>query len=336
MKNARTMTVTALTMTLGLALTGCAGQGGGDDELGPLDAYLEQSLWGDFDGENWAKTEMQRQNDVEKVVAECMTEQGFEYIPYEYTEEDFGFGSADDDADAEVEWNPVEDAKKTGYGISFMYDDSEEALDVEEDTWVDPNGDYLESLSESDMMAYQEALSGPMPADDADEEEWTNWEPSGCQGEAEETVGGGMDAGSEVYEDPEFTDLMTAIDNRYEEVESAPELVEVQREWASCMDDRGFGGYTNSTEPMEELNAEYAELMGWDDESGGEIIELDPETEQAFQKKEIETAVADYECQEQAGIDDAWTAADLKSQEKFVEAHRDQLDALVAKYGSQS
>ncbi|GAA2179821.1 hypothetical protein GCM10009847_15420 [Leucobacter tardus] len=336
MNRTRIPTFLALAATASLTLAGCSGGGGDDVELGPLDTYMDQ-IYATGEDESVADL-VEHESERQQLIADCMTEQGFEYIPVEATPEQFG-GEMTEEEEAQAEeeaenWDPLDDAKKYGYWISLMPDEDDESFSGGSvEMPADPNDDYLMSLSESDMTAYQEALSGPMPADDADEEEWQNWAPSGCEGDANTAVGQGAE--SDPYMDPEFADLMDAMNARYDEIESSPELAEANAAWATCMDGKGFGGFANPDEPQEELNEEYSALMGWDDmDAESEPEPLDAAVEQEFQQREIETAVADYECRADVDHDEAWMRADLASQEKFVEAHRTELDAMVAKFAS--
>ncbi len=50
--------------------------------------------------------------------------------------------------------------------------------------------------------------------------------------------------------------------------------------------------------------------------------------------KEIDMAVADWKCADAMDYQDKYQEIDFRLQQKFVDDHADQLDALIAKYGN--
>ena len=80
-----------------------------------------------FDPEEQAANLARQEQQVQELIAECMTREGFEYIPVTRPFDDFGFGAPGD----------VEFAADFGFGVTTYFGETESPW-VEED-WVDPN-----------------------------------------------------------------------------------------------------------------------------------------------------------------------------------------------------
>jgi hypothetical protein len=299
-----------------LALTGCTG---GDDDSGskgsessdeytpgPLDEYTARiygySLDSDEQSMQNAQAEAERQNrEVEEMVAACMSEQGFDYTP---NDQNGSTTFSSDDLD--LEWGSMEFAEKYGYGISTdpwgMADQEQEQPE-----YVDPNADYIASMSESELEAYNAALWGEPTIDDG-------------SGEA----------------------LEEEINSRWEQIQADPELAKIDADWASCMADAGTPGLTTLSDAQQALYDEWNTLQGWEDPEyqalmdgwdweakpeGPPAPEIDKQALAAFTKKEIAQAVADRGCQDETDYQSRQIALDHKSQQEFVDLHKDELEA---------
>lgn len=173
-----------------LALAGCsqAGSQSGTEEAetGPLDEYLA-FLW---EGEEWTEERYEAENlEREELIAECMKKEGFEYTP----NPDSGGWVAADDVGDEPEWGSLEFAETYGYGIIDW--PGADALLEEPADYVDPNQDYVESLSVSEQDAYYATLYGEPEevtegADSEDASEAYSWEENGCYGWADHQMNG--------------------------------------------------------------------------------------------------------------------------------------------------
>ncbi len=122
---------------------------------------------------------------IEEKVADCMVEQGFEYVP---NTANGGSVSTDD-----VAWEPDDRAWVEQWGYGAVDNPYNEQPVPEADEYVDPNADYVASLSESEQTAYYEALNGPQPSeeDQAAMEDGTydyDWTAAGCYGAAQHEV----------------------------------------------------------------------------------------------------------------------------------------------------
>ena len=188
----RQLTSFTIMMTAGvLALAACSHGGGqqsgnaaGEEApLGPLDKYLSV-LWEgqDYTQEHYDKISLQR----EELVAECMAKEGFEYVP----NTDSGTTVGSDDEQEGPAWDSLEFAQQYGYGVfDWPGSSGPEEVPTEEEIYVDPNEDYVNSLSPSEQEAYFATLYGEPQLEEVDgdnEEEYQyNWEDNGCFGWAD-------------------------------------------------------------------------------------------------------------------------------------------------------
>ncbi len=225
--------------------------------------------------------------EAEEVIAQCMREEGFEYTPVDQTQfTSFGFDNED------LPWGSRAWTEKYGFGITTQrfsqsevgpdligYDDS--AFEEESGEFVDPNQDYLDSLSPNEQDAYYEALYGDEPdlGPDATEEEWNeayeNYQPTGCQAKAWEGEDGvfGNSPEAKFYE--EFGD---ELDDLYERLEADPRVAEHLTKVSDCLAEDGLE-YSGD---MEDLYQEYeSKLSGIGPDYSQDPFEaagLDPST----------------------------------------------------------
>jgi len=159
--------------------------------------------------------DMSRQAEIK--TAECMIEQGFQY-----TAVDNSALTGVDIADFESR----EFVEKYGFGIaSNPFDQLVESVVLPQD----PNGEYVQSLSDGEREAYQIALTGELP--DFDSAESTVFEPSGCQGDAFDEVF----AVFSVFEEfaPQLSEFEEAFD-------ADPRILAANANWGSCMAEAGY------------------------------------------------------------------------------------------------
>ena len=203
--------------------------------------------FGDNDAMEQQFADMQRR--AEEVVATCMIDQGFEYTPQIMDQGVFvggPFAGGDGLAYYSDEW-----IAKYGFGVSTQrFSQSEVGPDLVgfddpampdfDEGPQDPNQAYLDTLTDGEREAYEEALWGSPPdfsSMSEDELENMIFEPEGCQGEAFEQVysegpgGGGM----EFFE--AFGDELEAMEER---AEADPRVVEYRADVAACVSDKGF------------------------------------------------------------------------------------------------
>ncbi len=224
-----------------------------------LGDYLGSAFFS-FDPERQAANLARQEQQVQELIAECMAQEGFEYIPATRPFNDAGFGAPGD----------VEFASDFGFGITTFYGETESPFF--EDDWVDPNLAIVEGLSESERNAYYDTLHGSsfssggfgfdtdsataVSGDGSDSEEVivdTGFE--GCSGEAYEEVYD-FEGLEEIYEQLD-------LDSLFERVEADPRVAETYVEWSACMNERGYdyenpegmyeAAYTDIQERFEEI-----------------------------------------------------------------------------------
>lgn len=184
-----------------------------------------------------------KQLEVEEAVAACMRAEGFEYVPVDY-EAQSGGGISDEDAALSAD--PQAYGEKYGYGVVFNYEQYEEPYlsgDGESRPgfdYVDPNQEYLDSLSENERQAYEEVLWGvavfEAPAEESVEDgvdegvstaQPQTAEEMGCQGSAQLEV-----FGDQIVVDPE---IGSRIDEFFRSTEDDPEIQAAERDWLDCL-----------------------------------------------------------------------------------------------------
>ena len=310
-----------------LLLTSCSGSSDPGSqpswEESPLGKIMSQAYGYDPDPdamqERFESEEKQRQ----ELMAECMSEQGFEYVPY--TPSGMFSWSGDEFDPESEEW-----VSQWGYG-AVAWPGSDEMMSPD-DQDPDPNQDYMESLSDSEREAYYEALYGPQPDESEIGEdgsyEW-NWETSGCQGWAQHELSAGNP-----LESDEHKQLMEAISAFYMESAESPEMADLDAKWASCMADAGHDGFTRQQDAAESI---YTELNEYHEAQSQEMTEMteapSPDNDPALkeiQEREIEVALADLKCREKTNYRSEQLKVQYKLEEQFIAEHKAEFDALQA------
>ena len=337
----RTVPLISVAAVAALVLTGCTGGGGtptADDWANsPLNRYLAASWGGDLSEEEQERRYAEQQRQSEEIVAECMAEQGFDYKPVDYG--GAVFYSSDGD-----EWNPDsrEWVAQWGYGaVNWPGKQAMEEAPAPEDEWVDPNQDYVESLSGSEQQAYYEARYGPPQTEDELIEdgsyEW-NWETAGCQGLAQNEVYGSQ----QLWNEDEFADLFAAMERLWQDIENDPRNVALDAEWSSCMADAGYSGFTRQYDAQQsiydEMNVFWENGPEWDESlSEEEMTRIWEEYDKQIQKemeplaeKEVALALADLDCREKTDYRGQKMKIQFEIEEQFVSDHKAELEAFKA------
>jgi hypothetical protein len=320
----------ALCLAGGVLLAGCAGLGGGAEPTsGAGDAPESplQKYWSLLAG-GQDQAEVDRQNaEVQEKVAECMGEQGFDYVP-----DTQGGGSFVMSDDSGLDWGSEEFAKTYGYGITT---DPLGMGDGPEDPHVDPNADFIASLSDTEQAAYNNALWG-LPSDASpNEPQEYDWQKAGCMGAAQHDVFGEGGFGS----DPEFDALSEGMNSLYTEVRESPIVQEKEADWSDCLADAGFDHFEHKDDASAAISEEYSALFSPPDGEASTSTappEPDPAALDALRLREIAQATADYGCARDSGYAETLTSVQFRIEQAFVDEHKTELDALVARYGDTS
>lgn len=336
------VTIPAAVIAAVFVLTGCSDGGGNKKEAEgperPLQKY-ESALW-DIDEKDRAQL-IALQTKAEDLVSSCMAKEGFEYKPNLPPVETPTSSPAPGEEEG-PEWGSVEYAETYGYSvIDSPGSENSENTGGEGEDYDDPNEKYRSSLSESEQQAYQATLYGPPEQYDEQMSEGEtempeyDWTKSGCTGLAQHEVLG--DIGS-AYEDPEFKELMTQMNEVSNEVygggENLPanaEMVKLDKSWSECMADAGFD-YPSPAKSQETMENEWFERA----DSEGNYKEPSKEEKEQYKKKEIKTAVADAKCRKKLNYEKEQQKISNNLEQKFVDEHKEQLDAMVATYGTKA
>lgn len=282
----------------------------------------------------------QREREMQEEIAQCMAEQGFEYKPVIW-EEEFGFAGLGDEEDlTEEEWK-----LKYGYGVfAMMLEDMqrwEEEGPPEED-FVDPNMEYMESLSESEREAYEKALWGdweghaPEPQfDEEGNEIWVepDWsEIGGCQNTVQQEYFGGEE---EAWQELD-KELQPAWEELDQWINTDARVVELNQAWSACMAEKGYDfeneeaihehlfgleeGLWSQAEPPPDWEPTEEEL----EDMGAFGPGVDEADVQALADEELAIASADVECA--GNMHEEIDEISREYESEFIEKHRDLLE----------
>ncbi len=311
-----------------LALTACSSQGA---QSSPDEAYEPGVLWSQLEFLTAGHTQERAEQDAveqQDLVAQCMADQGFEYIPINQNvsvvsfDETYG-GPADD---------TMEFAKQYGYGIidspsKQHYEEVSESTD-----YTDPNQDYVNSLSEAEREAYYLAWIGPgdsvedIAASETGDYVW-DWTKFGCFGWAQKQMDDKSPA--RFWEDPEFTELVDAINGVWDTVAADPEMEKLEAEWSSCMADEAFTNFPTRSSARGAMWSKYEELAEC---RGNTCTEPSKEQQDQFMAEEIRQAVADQECAERVNYFERQQKIADRVEQEVVDRYRKQIDAAILKY----
>lgn len=292
------------------ALSGCT-TGEATTKLAAEDSPLYKLLGSTMGaGDDDAQREQMRK--VEAAIAQCMKDEGFEYTPTDSAAAQSG------DADS-TERETEKWVAEHGYGIV------EDSIDSA-DSSTDPNEEYMASLSETEQAAYHDALSGRQ----LDEEP-----PSGKRDP--ETAGCAYNAYLEVqgvgsyWEDEKFTDLFESMSDLWTKLDDAPELKAANAKWADCMADAGHGGMKKQSDAVDAIQDKHQALV--ENEDGSLVAEPSKKELKALQDEEIEMALADFRCATKVGYTETQRKVQFALEDKFIQAHKAELDELIDTYG---
>lgn len=322
-----------------LLLAACSpadGAAASDDWVpGPLDEF-QSRIWGFALDPTQQETQQEAQarmdaesRRVEELTAACMAEYGFTYIPRDDAGGSVFFGD-----ELETQWGTREFAETYGFGIANDPWAALHSQPVDEPVeWFDPNQETVDAMSDAERDAWQEALWGP-PQEDGE------WDPmqAGCSGRAQAEV---FNFGTD---DHEFSALQDEMNTMWERMQADPRITTVNADWAACMADAGHPGLTGSHElssslwdewravQMWDVHEEIVENWDWDAEPMGptDMPEADPAEIAAFGEREIALAVADFDCRRAVDFDAVQQDVNHDHQQRFVDQHRDELEAWAA------
>lgn len=355
---------------LALVTSACGGSDDADDDTSagsadewrsPLAEYTGEGAGVDFSDEAAVEA---KQLEVNEKVKSCMAAEGFEWQPD--PQEQMMSGPPTDDEG--LEWGSEEWTAKYGFGISTMafpqdvvgpdlVGSSDSMMAGMEGEYVDPNQDYLSTLSDAEQQEFYATLygddQGPEMTEDMTEEEiqaavdeyYADYVPTGCMIEAQEEIFG-FGGGGGFY--MEFQDELQTME---EQVQEDPRIAGFEQEIASCVADRDQS-YTD----METVSMDFEKRMQpiyddtWSQQpevSEADMAEMTEEEMNALfapklsdenkallgqiQADEIALAAAVQEC---GGNDEErfklYREVYAEYEERFIEDNKAALDAYLA------
>lgn len=234
------------------------------DQPSPLEAawrQIESAGWSGTD-EEWGAESRARMLAAAEEMAACMTDEGFEYVPWV-----MGGGGSDVARIMRPEYatlDPVERARQIGYG--FVLD----ALDYVQNPPVaeaDPNLAIRDALGDEARREYMKAAEAcQMPDMTADE--------------------------AAKFEDPVYLELREDTNQVEAAIWQDPRVVTLDRAWSDCMADAGHPGFAYS-EIVNHISMRWEE---WNSTRGGATAP-DPAWFEELLDEKISLAVADETCQ---------------------------------------
>ena len=324
-------------------LAGCGG--GSDDtssaELSYDDSPLYQAIGLDASDEDALQAQFDEQQKLaNELTTTCMRDAGFEYVP-----QDFGAQASFEDPYAEAYLLPAEEfAAQYGWGMTTMYGPDQQDSFGPTEEYVDPNQEYLDSLSEAEVQAFYDTLYGASPEFDPGvdgEDLMQEYVPSGCEGLAFEEAYNSEDSQFAVFD--KYADELQTM---YEQIQADPRIVEFERKWAGCMSEKGFaydsvqdaneyfGEQMNKvwetmTFPGDELKPEQFEAMTEDELNAyySQPQEFDQELLDEIRAEEIAMAVASLDCDVPPmaqGPPQIYLEVQFEFEQAFVDAHADE------------
>jgi len=277
-------------------------------------------------------------NRLQELLAECMAEEGFEFFPDVHSVDEVREYLDAPDPDF-PEKGTLEFAER--YGFGFYHDPVQEHAEAMIDPGLDPRTqaelDYQTSLSQSELGAYNKAFNGDQ------EEMWStdengesvfvyDWTKAGCMGSAEHAVYGDE---TDVNGDPAFAELLEAIQAAAPTRENDDDAAELAQEWSACMSEAGYP-FPDRETAERELYQEFEATMyapKTNDGSKPKWKSTPEQFEAFFTERERPLAMADATCAEQVDYAARFREIVVAFEQRFVDEHRDQLDALVLQYG---
>ena len=226
-------------------------------------------------------------NQINKLIGECMNENGFEYVvqhtdPNEYIEA-FGFGLSREQF-----------ASEFGFGMSRGAVVSEE-MSLSQRRWQDRKQDYLDSLIPEDLDTYKIALEGdPSLESSEDGAKGTN----GCRVEAHSS----LETPLWITRADWLNEVSIELDRR---VKDDHRFKMFDQQWSDCMSRMGYDDWSSERDLADSLDDEFVDLFQHltledpDSRSFEFLTALDDNSAAAYRDfiaREVELATVSYSC----------------------------------------
>jgi len=254
-------------------LSACGGGEGSDSEAAGLtfaDSPISRALGVDFSNPADGQDQFAEQTRVaEEQIVECMAAEGFDYVAQTQS-----FEAVNNPFEEAMQLAPREFAEQFGWGMATL-SGFDQAFEVGQE-FVDPNQDYVESLSDGEQQAYFETLHGVQPdidfenlTDDEINDAFENFEPSGCNSIAYEQIFSGENSVFGIYDE-----LSDVFEDMSDKVASDPRVVEFNSAWQTCIGESGYD-YSSQEDAMQALGQRSQELFESATFAGDGLAEAD-------------------------------------------------------------
>lgn len=220
-----------------------------------------------------------RVDKVESLIAQCMRDAGFEYVPVDYPTVRKAMNSNSKPSGMKA----ADFRAKFGYGITTQYAGANKQAEMGEGA---QNIRIRNSLSTADRTAYLHTLYGDNPSAtfvvSLDSEDFS--QTGGCTRKAVEQVFSPAELG------PGFVNLQNAQGAR---IDQDPRVIAANKDWAACMRKAGYS-YNNSDEIKADLAKRLDAIT-----HGADPATLPADAQAALkqlQGEELAIAAADHQC----------------------------------------
>lgn len=344
-----------------LLLTACTSEQPGDaatqDRVSPFSAVRAAVT---NNGQYEANSSVDDHRRVEDLVAQCMAEQGFDYVPDPYLDVPDDAAPVLDDSAAEgLEPGTVPFAEKYGYQISYgeLHRDPEEVLEPAQDT----NSEIVADMSPAEQQEYYIALHGSSHL-------WTaeQWDDYYAQvNDLGIWVGEGDDPAAadpgciqaswneisdpaewqQLQNDPDYLEYQTLELRLQQNYAAEPRVQELTALWSDCMAGAGFE-FSDPLAARVELHSEWTEVesvrweklntVDWEaadaDQHWAAIYDEPLPGLAEFSEKEFQTAIADAKCSTDLQLAAKQQEVLFELEQRFYQDNQALLDDLVERY----
>ena len=311
-------------------------QNGSTERLTPLSAFFTVGQGGQpSDADREAAANDFRHS--EQLVADCMHQQGFQYIPRDYNEA----------IDAKVknteafDLPPDQYAERWGYGISTI-DPSQFKAEVPDD----PNSAIVEALSPAARSAYETSMYGFDTSEGGLMSSGGNGTvvarpmdskldapaPDGCSTRAMREVYGEDFDRPDTAATSEFDGLNEEMGALWDRVSNDPRVSEAKTGWDDCMADAGHPEATDPDNAAQLVIDRFSALYGVDAAHFKEVRagikgapqQPEPAALAEVQNYERSLAVADRRCKKP--YEDTVFTVQAEVENRFIDEHRAELE----------
>ncbi len=282
-----------------VGLAGCSvgtGATPAPTSTGPLDAYFAHVLATDRD------SVIARERTIQQLIAECMTEQGFEYEPQR----------------PEFQDDHGEQPGTRDYAVKYGYGQFSAPVPPPREPADEPDP-YLESLSAGERDAYMAAMFGSNPSGSWDNPEDIPFDEMGCYGNWLRFTTTGAGQTDPVY--VAAAEHLRLIGQSL--LPNDPRVLEVDAAWSVCMSKAGWPGLRTQRAARESV-------LAWGD---GDLdteghVPAPQGTPNAEAEKEL--ALADWDCTVSTKYHQVQAEVRDELQQEYADAHREELEGWLA------